>query len=75
MKRKFTFVHLRGDSSRKFSAEKNRHTNGLEKKNGWYKLVAKTPLVPLECNSPLVANVRWQCSYKITILFVLAFGY
>ena len=32
MKKKCTFVHLRGDSGRKFSAEKNRHTNA---KNKW----------------------------------------
>ena len=32
MKRKFTFVHLRGDSGLKVSTEKNRHTNV---KNKW----------------------------------------
>ena len=49
MKRKITFEHLRGVGDCKFSAEKNRHNvkwmQGiirLEKKIGWYKLVAKT---------------------------------
>ena len=32
MKRKFTFVHLRGDSGRKFSTEKNRDTNARNKR-------------------------------------------
>ena len=36
MKTKFTFVHLKGDRGRKFSAE----WNGLEKEIGWYKFVA-----------------------------------
>ena len=34
MKQKFTFVHLRGDSGRKFSVGKNRFTNV---RNKWIK--------------------------------------
>ena len=56
MKKKCTFVHLRGDMGHKFSAELNR----LEKEIGWYKLVAKTfeaeneqKYIPLECNLPV----------------------
>ena len=39
MKRKFTFVHLRGDSGLKFSTEKNRRTNVRNKwikKENWF---------------------------------------
>ena len=38
MKRKYTFVNLRGDSGCKFSTEKNRHTNAKSKwirKENW----------------------------------------
>ena len=46
MKKKIcTFVHLRGEWSQIFCRKENtlmQGMNGLEKKIGWYKLVAKT---------------------------------